>query len=109
METKAWLNILKLLFYLFLFLHTLACFWHGVIIKHVSDQSLVWYAPSFWLNYVDHDADQQSSYSFLFYHAILFLSMNELGPVSEDQMVFSIFALILGILFTNNLFADIAA
>lgn len=32
METKAWLNLLKLLFYLFLFLHTLACFWHGVII-----------------------------------------------------------------------------
>ena len=98
--------MLKLSFYLFLILHTFACFWFSSITYELSESMDAeklypdepWYAPLFWLNFLDEDLyapdkDLGSKYWTMLYYSILFLGCNELGPVSTMNFVFCVLIL----------------
>lgn len=99
MQVKITLNLMKLLLYLLLFFHILCCLlWMVVDINSSgmdpeSGKSLQWFPPLFWMNYGDSDFfDAGKSpiqrYLLCFYHAVLIIGSNELGPVNVEEIVF---------------------
>lgn len=119
---KALLTMLKLSFYLFLILHTFACFWYSSITFELSESmdgeklypDEPWYAPLFWLNFADQDLyapdkDLGSKYWTMLYYSILFLGCNELGPVSNMNFLFCVLILLVCAFVNAFVFGDMAA
>ena len=78
-ETKALFKIIQLTFYLFLYIHIIACLWWYIIEFEDS-----WIPP---LNYIDSKveiflpgASTEFRYGTAMYYAVLILGGNELGP-----------------------------
>ena len=103
-ETKAVLNLCKLVFYLLNILHVLACGWYFAChlnANTIDDQGydLTWIPPLDWLNYKDSEIfEEQTSkakrYLTVLYHAVLMLGSNEMGPVNLPELAFCVFTLI---------------
>ena len=96
-EFKAILNLLKLIFYLCLWLHVNACIWF-VTINIKKDDFLddgnpaKWYPPLDWANFADSIIllDETSllyQYLICYYIAILNMGCNELGPVNDVELL----------------------
>ena len=115
-ETKSLLNLSKLIFYIFLYLHIIACqLWH-VVSKNkdtvIDGLSMEWYPPNYWVNYLDnamYDKGIFETYLLCLYYAIMIHGSNELGPVNKPEMaVMSIFLMISALL-NAIVFGDVAS
>ena len=103
-ETKAILNLCKLLFYLLLILHLLACslYFSCDINANTIDfegYDLTWIPPLDWLNYKQSvlfkdETSKPERYLSMLYYAVLMLGSNEMGPVNTAELVFCVMALI---------------
>lgn len=116
---KALLNMLKLLFYLFFILHTFACFWYSAVTEHFSDDAELdfpdepWYAPLSWVNYPDwsfYSPELTISFKYwtMLYHGLMFLGLNEMGPVSNIDFLFAILILLACSFVNAFIFGDMA-
>ena len=93
-DVKALLNLIKLIFYLCLFLHVLGCVWFYVCrlsFNQVDDLGLLltWYPPTDWLWYEDSilftdEYGILEKYLISVYHGVLVLGSNEMGPTSAE-------------------------
>lgn len=117
-DLKAFLNFMKLTFFLFLLVHFVGCFWFMVcsINKDSFDKdgmSLVWYPPTDWVNYTDtklFDEDTRIFYQILvsLYHGVLMLGSNEIGPVNVEEMGYCVFVLLFMSIVNAQLFGEMA-
>jgi hypothetical protein len=104
-DIKMSIKLLKLFFYLVLFVHLTACTWFWIITK-----SELWWPPLDWM-YLESDLYESSKtkqYWSSFYHAVLMLYGNELGPRTEGEMIFVGIVLILGAVINANIFGTMA-
>ena len=116
--TKSVLNLIKLIIYLSLFLHMIACIWY-ITVKQNADKldetgrSFQWYPPTDWISYKDSKlfTDEISlvqKYNIMFYHAILIIGINEMGPCNELECLVITLILISASIINSQLFAEIA-
>ena len=116
-KTKSIITIWKVSFYLFLYLHFVACVWYKLAManphidrhfdvdrekQHDDRHSKVWVPVTYWMDYTENliysDAISQfEKYSIFFYHAIMFLNLQEVAPVTEDTIVFCVCCLLFSI------------
>ena len=94
---KAFAHILKLILYLVLTIHVIACFFYSCVLMNfevVEDgKAMKWYPPLDYVNYVDSklfDCDYPLIKRFfvLLYSAVMIFSGRELGLVNEIEFVF---------------------
>ena len=107
---KTTLLLVKLIIYLFLWVHFMACLWWWTTIQNVDklDQFgtvTTWYPPLDWMNFPDtrlftEEYDFMMKYTSAFYYSMLTLANNELGPVNTNEM-YTISVLLLLCLFIN--------
>lgn len=103
-ETKAILNLCKLIFYLLLILHLLACSWFYSCNLNANQidyegYDITWIPPFDWLNYKDTvlfetQTSSPKRYLTMLYHAVLMLGSNEMGPVNTPELIFCVSTLI---------------
>ena len=110
-------ELLKISFYLILWLHVSGCFlWY--VIKINKDQTddegtpLMWYPPLNWLNFEDSkifdpDVGFLYRYSMSLYYSVLILGSNELGPVNIIEMLYICFMLVLNLFISLFLLSDL--
>ena len=72
-----------------------------------------WYSPTDWLDYSSSnlfkkDIGAVKKYLFLFYHSVLFLGLNEIGPVNEYEMFNSVMILIVCSIINATLNSEIS-
>jgi hypothetical protein len=89
-DKKGCLKLIKLIIYLGLLFHMMACIWYWTILQNAYEfddngRSLKWYPPYDWINYSDSKLfDEETSiidrYSSMLYHAVLIIGNNEMGP-----------------------------
>ncbi|CAI2367564.1 unnamed protein product [Moneuplotes crassus] len=104
-ELKMSLKLVKLIFFLILFLHCLACIWFFIV-----KQNEEWMPP---LDYVWVETGLYNSGSFhqylnALYHAILMLGGNDVGPRGNFQLIFVCVTLLTGAIINANIFGNMA-
>ena len=116
---KALVNLLKLGLYMILVLHISACLWFNRTqlntenIKQVDGERLQhWVPPYDFLNLNDmtiygSSETQLKLYFIYFYHAVLFLNLNEVAPVNERELLFAVLILLFTSLVYTKMFSDI--
>jgi len=117
---KAVINLFKLIFFLFLWIHSIACLWWNVINIHHLDVfeerdglSAQWFPPLDWVNAWDSelfsdDMTIYKKYFTLLYYAILYIGNNEIGPVNSIEIGMCSLLLILSSLLNTQIFGEIA-
>lgn len=84
--------------------------------EEVDDNTLIsmkWYPPLDWINYKESEfftdkISPQKRYFVMLYHAVLFLGLNEIGPVNINEMQFCVIALVTCALLESLLFSEMA-
>ena len=79
-----------------------------------KERPMYWYAPFDWINFVDSKIFSKSDhllqkYTTMLYYGVLIIGQNELGPVNEIEMVYSILTLMFSALLNALIFGDIAS
>ena len=102
-EVKVSLRLVKLIFFLVLYLHWVGCAWY-----YIAKQNKEWIPP---LDYVFITTDlyeQNNFYKYCssMYHSVLMLGGNDLGPRGEYQYIFISIILIFGALINAILFGN---
>jgi hypothetical protein len=119
---KALMNFTKLFFYMVILLHSIGCFWYMTISKSKDryedigqgeKRSLQWYAPTEWMDYsksklFTDEITPVEKYWIMFYHGVLFLGLNEMGPVNTNEMQFCIIVLVTCAILESLLFSEMA-
>ena len=108
-DAKAFINMIKLAFYMLLWLHISACIWYFMTSRYygfefqndpnIDPRQKVWYSPNYWYNYPEQPIFVEGVseiYRYLLYHyySVLYLFTNEIGPVNNTQIIFSVFFLL---------------
>lgn len=104
-DVKMTLKLLKLVFFLVLYIHCVGCTWYWIVKK-----TEIWIAPLDYM-YVKTDLYTKSlfhRYMNSFYHAVLMLNGNELGPRDNTQLAFVSLILVLGAIINANIFGNMA-
>lgn len=104
-DIKMMIKFIKNFFYLVLFVHLTACTWFFLIERRKK-----WWPPLDWM-YLETDLYESSNtkkYWTSFYHAVLMLYGNELGPRTEVEMIFVGVVLILGAVINAHIFGNMA-
>jgi hypothetical protein len=75
---------------------------------------MMWYAPTDWVNYsdtimYDEDLTNIHKYLLLLYNAVLFLGLNEIGPVNEAEMGYISVILLLSVILNVFIIGDIVS
>ena len=104
-EVKTTLRLLKLVFFIFLFVHCLACFWYII-----WDENKEWIPPFDYIYITTNLYEQSSSYKYLtsVYHAFLMIGGNDVGPRNEFQMSFVSIMLFVGAIINAIIFGNMA-
>lgn len=107
---KTSLLLLKLVIYLFIWVHFMACLWWWTTVQNVDKVDkfgtvTTWYPPLDWINFVDtrlftEEYDFKKKFTTAFYYSVLTLANNELGPVNPNEM-YIISVLLMLCLFVN--------
>ena len=102
-EIKMSLKLIKLLFFLILYLHCLGCLWFFIV-----KQNKIWIPP---LDYIDlmtelYSESQLYQYSLSVYHAVLILGINDIGPRNTFQMIFISVMLIVSAIINASIFGN---
>jgi hypothetical protein len=82
---KLIIQVLKLSFFLLLWIHFQACLWWFVVSKLSMEEDTAWYTPIEFFNYHEPILSSKEGTEFLryltnVYYSILIISVNELGP-----------------------------
>lgn len=104
-DQKMMLKLIKLFFFLVLFVHVSACTWFWIISLEKK-----WMPPLDWM-YLESDLFESSNSKMFWtslYHSVLMLNANELGPRTELELLFVGSILILGAIINANLFGNMA-
>ena len=117
-ETKAILNLSKLVFYLIQILHVIACAWYFITLLNANyideeDYDMTWIPPLDWLNYKASDlfkiyTPNGERYVMCLYHAVLMLGSNEMGPNNTAELMFCVGALISTNIMNAQIFGEMA-
>ena len=105
-EFKAFLKLVKLIFYLVMYLHCFGCLWWLLV-----NQKQLWIPP---LSYNDTDFyfvyNQHWSYQYFvsLHAAVLLATGNDIGPRDTFQVFFGGFGLFLGAIINANIFGELA-
>jgi CRP-like cAMP-binding protein len=104
-ELKMSLKLIKLIFFLVLYLHCLGCLWF-FIVNFDKD----WIPPLdyVWISTDVYDRGAFFQYTTSLYHAVLMLGGNDIGPRGEFQLWFVLTTLILGAIINANIFGNMA-
>lgn len=117
-EFKATVELFKMIFFLILWVHIVACIWWVVIQEHKDDLdvmgfSLQWYMPVDFLNYpdallLDESTDPLYQYLNMFYYALLCIGVNEMAPVNRVERGIMSILMLSCILINSQIFGQIA-
>ena len=104
-EVKLSLKLMKLVFFLIMYLHWIAWSWHYIV-----DINERWIPP---LDYVYITTDFYKENNFFrywssMYHSVLMLTGNDLGPRGELQIIFVAMAVAWGAIVNANIFGELA-
>ena len=104
-NVKMSLKLIKLIFFLVMYLHCLGCLWYFIV-----KQEKAWIPP---LDYVFITTDiynESSFYKYVssLYHAVLMLGGNDVGPRDAFQTTFVTFMLIMAAIINANIFGNMA-
>jgi len=107
-EFKAFLKIMQLTLYLFIYIHLVGCLWFYVV-----DWNDAWIPP---LDFIDattvlYDEDGKKilyQYAMSFYHAVLMLGGNELGPITPAENLFAAVAMVAAAIIQAQIFGEMA-
>ena len=104
-ELKMTLKLCNLVFYLVLYIHLAGCTWH-----YVHNGPKNWVPPLDYMFVMTdlYDRDLYYQYSIAFYHAILMLNGNEVGPRDTSQYIFVSTSLVVGAMLNANIFGNMA-
>lgn len=118
-DIKSLFTFLKLMLFLVIGINIQACIWYTVVLIN-SDKELVydgvgrsaqWYPPTEWLNYSDSTFFKEGrwhTYIECFYHSILMIGLNEMGPVNPEEMLACVLSLLVASFINANLFGEMA-
>ena len=104
-EVKLTLELCNLVFSLILYIHLAGCLWHYI---HKDPKN--WIPP---LDYMFvktdlYDRDTMYQYWITFYHAVMMLNGNEVGPRTFIQYFFVSIFLVVGMVLNANIFGNMA-
>ena len=107
-DIKASIKLIKLIFFLLMYVHFIACIWFYII--NVKKE---WIPPLDFINGWDRRAeffDKEDSYKYIvsFYTSCLFLFGNDLGARDNQQLIFISIVNISGAIAQANLFGELA-
>ena len=106
-DTKIYLNLVKLLFYLSIYFHILGCFWYYIV-----SQSKVWIPPLDTIYPVStfFNRDLWYQYWMAIYHAVLIETANDIAPRIETiQVVFCTLMIVIGAVVNAYIFGLLIA
>lgn len=108
--TKAYIKIIKLIFYLFLGMHILGCFWYFIVnLDKVWLPALdfIWASMSMVYRFWD-DTMCTMTYQYLvcFYSAVIALGGNEMGPRTKTEIALMILLLIMLAIVNASVFGE---
>ena len=118
LDVKSLLKLLKVTFYLYLWIHSIACVWH--IICQINAEAvdrdgrvLMWYPPNDWVDFTEttlltNESNTFYKYSTQLYYGVLMLMCNEMGPVNDVEMLMSALLILLSKLLSAQFFGEIA-
>lgn len=104
-EVKLSLKLLKLIFFLVMYLHCCGCAWYYIVSfdeKWIPPLDYVFITTNFYDEGVDH------RYFSSIYHAVLMLTGNDLGPREIPQIIFCSATLTAGAIINANIFGELA-
>ena len=116
-QAKAVANILKLILYLAITLHVIACFFYSCVLANseviIDDRPMKWYPPLDYVNYTDSmlfhpDYTLMERYCVVLYSAVMIFAGEELGPVNNIEYLFISVGKILCVILNVMIFGDIA-
>jgi CRP-like cAMP-binding protein len=104
-DIKIVAKLTRLLFFLALYVHCVACFWHLIVINNDT-----WRPPADGAETDFYDADTSlgKKYMFSLYHSIYFLRGVETNPSNTDEVTFLVFILLVGSIISAVMFGEIA-
>ena len=102
-ELRMSLNLIKLLFFLILYLNCLGCLWFFIV-----KQNKTWIPP---LDYIYlmtelYNESQLYQYSLSVYHAFLILGINDIGPRNTFQIIFICVMFIVSAIINASIFGN---
>lgn len=104
-DIKLSLKLIKLIFFLCLYLHCLGCAWYYIVINDkdwIPPYDYVWVGTEFY------DLDLTYKYCSSVYHAVLMFTGNDIGPRDTFQAAFVAFFVMIGAILNANLFGQLA-
>ena len=109
-ESKSLLRIGKIIFYLLLTMHIVACTWH-----RVTRDARLWIPAIDWVHAGQYPViyrvyTKEDSYQYLvhLYYAILFLGGNEMGPRTDNELWICTCILVFMAMYNATVFGDMA-
>lgn len=105
-ETKALLKIIKMVFFLVLYLHIVACLWRFVLGDNFS-----WIPPTDFI-YAETKLeynDMFDQYMSMLYHAVMIFGLNEVAPVTSNHILFIIVVMVVSALANSFIFGELAS
>jgi len=104
-DIKMSLKLVKLIFFLVLYLHFVGCMWYFLV-----KQDEEWIPPLdyVWVKTEIYSKSHIHQYSIAIYHSILVLAGNDIGPRDEFQMLILTLLLLMSAIINANIFGNIA-
>ena len=106
-EVKALLKLVKLIFYLMLYLHCFACVWWLVVKEKKTWISTLFFSDgSKW--YFTYKASTVTQYAICLHASIVLATGNDCGPKDRSQLLVTTAGIFLGAIINANIFGELA-
>ena len=106
-EIKALLKLVKLIFYLMLYLHCFACAWWMVINEKRTWISTLFYGDtSNW--YYTYKASTITQYAISLHASVVLATGNDCGPRDRIQLLVTVAGIFMGAIINANIFGELA-
>jgi len=104
-DLKMSLKLLKLVFFLVMYIHCIACLWFMI-----AEGNKLWIPPVdyVWLKTNVYNENHTSKYLVSLYHSVLLLAGNDIGPRGSFQVLFCGSLVMMGAIINANLFGELA-
>ena len=105
-ELKAFLKLIKLTFFLIIYLHCMGCIWWFIV-----SRDEVWIPPAHFNEeylYMVYDQDIYYKYFFSLYISIYLTTGHDIAPIGFLQVSISTIGLFLGAIINANIFGELA-
>ncbi|CAI2372991.1 unnamed protein product [Moneuplotes crassus] len=103
-DIKLSLRLLKLIFFLCIYLHCLGCVWYYIVIKKKQ-----WLPPLdyVYVNTTFYNQEWDFKYFMSLFHAVMMFSGNDIGPRTTFEIIFVSFFVVMGAILNANLFGQL--